>query len=224
MNKCDHILYLIVQGTINLNFDNLLNLGDMILISRINKFQHEQVSKCIPLFINLLGRYHLSPNTYFRKYYRGKNYRDDNSRGRSIDQEIDEPFILDLKDRILNLYSLDYRYDNDTSTKIESIKRFIMRIADEKSYTFINDEYKTRHGCGIEFIICNSGQCHIFFDEVSTWEHTPNGYRFDSEDKNKEVLVMTITCGNISSLLNLLHRHKLRFLLNDIKHTSMITE
>ena len=208
-------LNIIVQGVINLNFDNLLTLEDMILISRINKIQHEQVSKCMPLFINLLGQQLLPTNTYFRKYEREKNYHHDNI------LEIDEPFTLNSNERVLNLYSLDYRYDNDTSTKIESTKRFIMRIADEKSYTFINDEYKTRHGCGIELIICNSGQCHIFFDEVSIWEHTT---RFNLEDKNKKVLVMTIASDNIASLLNLLHRHKLRFLLDDMGRMSMITE
>lgn len=217
MNNSEYVLYLIVQGIINLNFNALLTLEEIIILSRINKFQYEQISKSLPLFINLLGYDNLPTNTYFRKYRRGKNYHDDNIRGRSCEREIDEPFILNSKEKVLSLYSIDYDYDNDTSNKIEAIKRFIMKIADNKSYTFINEIYKTRHGCGIDFIICNSGQCHIFFDEISIWELTPNQYRIDSNDKNKEVLVMTITCETLSSLLNLLYHYKLQFILDSVK-------
>ena len=220
MDNCNNVLYLLVQNVINLNYDNLLTLGDMILISRINKFQHKRVNECFPLFINLLGWHLIPKDEYFRKYYRGKTYRDDNSRGRGSGREIDEPFTLNSNERVLTMDGIDVGFDNDSYIKMEAIKDFMEIIATDKRTTVVNERY-TYHldnGSGILFMITNSGKCHIFYDECGVHECTPDYYGYDSLDINKEVLAMTVNCENISAVLNLLYQYGLGFLLKQVKH------
>lgn len=122
----------------------------MIILSRVNKCQHEYIKTYLPKFINI----------YFRKYYRGKSFLDE-ERGRKSFRQLDQPFILN--ERIINLYKINGGHISDENERI-LVTDFMEKVTVNNNLVIINNNYKDHivyNGAESLIMITNTGMSYF---------------------------------------------------------------
>ena len=206
----DYVLYLIIQNIVNKYISVKLCLCDIVKISQLNTFTYINISEYIYKFLNLLSGNKFELNTFFTKYQR---------RG-----GIHESFLLTKNVKVLYVDRLYVGCDYEQWNNIRQVRKFIDNMKKHKNLIIFNkryEEHTSKFGANLYLMITNEGNLNIFYDEVGLFEMIPGYANFDSCDIGKKVLAMTITCGNILSLLNLLYQHDLHFLLDSIRNMNI---
>jgi hypothetical protein len=217
LTECDIVDYLY-----------FLSFRDVINLTRLDRLHNKVISAKIQNFL-LRTRQHpfvtkLSASDYFVAYYRGKSYGDDSYRGRSLNKQIDTPFVLpegstllsvkEFREHTEQLKSLGEIWVLLKDTDVFIANEFNARYDSDKDIYYHNDHDITVVLSHVKSP-CGKFQLHIFYSEVGHDECTPDYYGFDSDDFDINVLHATITCD--THILNIISNYPdLQCILDDV--------